>query len=73
MVNGFDKFLEDGCSYTKKFTRDGKDVIYKSEINYKERYEFNRTLLDFKRIPKKIGTLIEKEYNNYCYPSPDNI
>lgn len=73
MINGFDKFLEDGCSYTKKFTRDGKDVIYKSEINYKERYEFNRTLLDFKRIPKKIGTLIEKEYNNYCYPSPDNI
>jgi hypothetical protein len=38
-----------------------------------ERFEFNKTLMDFKRIPKEIQSAIMKEYLNYKYPHPDNI
>ena len=41
--------------------------------NLIEHFEFNRTLMDFDRIPKEIQDKIMNEYKNYKYPHPDNI
>jgi len=43
------------------------------ENNLRERYEFNRNLMDLGRIPEEIKRRINREYDNYVYPSPDNI
>ena len=39
----------------------------------KERYNFNRSLMDFELIPDDIKESIQKEYDNYVYPNPDMI
>ena len=43
------------------------------ENKLRDRYEFNRNLMDFSRIPQEIKRRINREYDNYVKPSPDNI
>lgn len=43
------------------------------ENNLQERYEFNRNLMDFARIPEEIKRRIRNEYDGYVKPDPDNI
>lgn len=43
------------------------------ENNLEERFEFNRTLLDFKRIPKDLQEFILKKYNSIEYPHADKM
>lgn len=38
-----------------------------------ERYEFNRDLMDFRRIPEHIKSGILEEYESYETPHPENI
>ena len=44
-----------------------------SENNLEERFEVNRTLIDFKRIPKVIKTRILNAYNNYQLADPSKM
>lgn len=39
----------------------------------RERYEFNRNLMDMKRIPEEIKRRIFREYDGYKMTNPDNI
>jgi len=57
----FEKVLESGI---------GK---WLTDNNLLERYKFNKMLMDFSCIPTDIQTTIMEEYNNYQYPSPDNM
>jgi len=43
------------------------------ENGLRERYEFNRNLMDFSRIPNEIKKRIHREYDEYKLPSPDKI
>ena len=43
------------------------------ENNLRERYEFNRNLMDFARIPDEIKRRIHRDYDEYNKPSPNNI
>jgi hypothetical protein len=38
-----------------------------------ERFNLNRNLMDFQRIPQTIQTRIWKTYNDYEYPDPENL
>jgi hypothetical protein len=38
-----------------------------------ERYEFNRNLMDFARIPAEIKRRISSQYDDYVLPDPDGI
>ena len=39
----------------------------------RERYEFNRNLMDFARIPNEIKRRINEAYDGYVVPDPDGI
>lgn len=39
----------------------------------KERFSFNRTLIDFTKIPDDVCQYIIDEYSSYKYPHPDNM
>lgn len=41
--------------------------------NLRDRYEFNRNLMDFKRIPGEIRRRINRDYDNYKNPDPNDI
>lgn len=41
--------------------------------NLVERYEFNRNLMDFNRIPTEIRKRVHRDYDEYVKPDPDNI
>lgn len=41
--------------------------------NLRERYEFNRNLMDFSRIPSEIRRRVLRDYDEYIKPNPDNI
>lgn len=41
--------------------------------NLNERFEFNRNLMDFQRIPTEIQRRIMRDYDGYVKPSPDMI
>jgi len=41
--------------------------------NLRERYEFNRNLMDFGRVPAEIKRRITRDYDEYVKPNPDNI
>lgn len=43
------------------------------ENDLRERYEFNRNLMDMQRIPEEIKRRIFREYDGYVMPNPDNI
>lgn len=43
------------------------------ENDLRERYEFNRNLMDMARIPKEIKRRIFREYDGYKQPDPNNI
>ncbi len=43
------------------------------ENDLRERYDFNRNLMDFDRIPPEIKRRIHRDYDGYIKPSPDNI
>ena len=43
------------------------------ENKFEERFEFNRTLIDFNRIPKSITKKIMNCYNNYQTPAPEKL
>lgn len=43
------------------------------ENDLRERYEFNRNLMDFARIPNEIKRRIDREYDDYVKPDPDQI
>lgn len=43
------------------------------ENNLRDRYNFNRNLMDFAKIPPEIKRRIHRDYDNYTKPSPDNI
>lgn len=41
--------------------------------NFEERFEFNRTLIDFNKIPQSITDKILKTYYNYETPQPEKL
>jgi 5'-3' exonuclease len=43
------------------------------ENNLKERYEFNRNLMDFERIPAEIKRRVLRDYDDYQKPDLDKI
>lgn len=43
------------------------------ENELRDRYEFNRNLMDFARVPEEIKRRIHRDYDKYDKPSPDNI
>jgi hypothetical protein len=43
------------------------------ENNLRERYEFNRNLMDFNRVPAEIKRRILRDYEGYTKPNPDKI
>lgn len=74
LINGLEESLNNEISYKRKYTdENGKAVVYNSKINLKERYDFNRNLMDFSKIPDSIKSKILKKYNNYKYPHPSKI
>jgi hypothetical protein len=44
-----------------------------TENNLWERYEFNRSLMDWRQIPQPLQDNIMDDYNNYKYPNPEMI
>lgn len=48
-----------------------KEWLEKNKLE--ERFDFNRTLIDFKRIPSIIQKRIISAYISYKYPDPSNI
>lgn len=74
LIEGLDKALDKDVDYKRKFIdNDGKPQIYNSKINLRERYEFNRNLMDFSKIPITIKETIMSKYKNYEYPHPEKI
>ncbi len=43
------------------------------ENNLRDRFEFNRNLMDLSRVPNEIKKRIKREYDSYKKPNPDNI
>jgi len=74
LVEGLEKSLNENKKYKRKYVNElGETIIYNAEINLKERYEFNRNLIDFSRIPKIIIKEILNQYDSYKYPKPEMI
>lgn len=74
LIQGLDEALNKYVSYTKKYhDENGKGQLYKSTVNLQERYNFNKNLIDFNKIPKSISKKILKIYKNYEYPHPNQI
>lgn len=74
LIEGLENALNNDVEYKRKYTdADGKAKIYNSKINLQERYEFNRNLMDFSKIPQTIKEKILKNYYNYEYPHPEKI
>lgn len=74
LIEGLDSALNNDVEYKRKFTdADGKPKVYNSKINLQERYNFNRNLMDFSKIPDTIKQKILKAYNEYEYPHPEKI
>jgi hypothetical protein len=42
-------------------------------MGLEERYQLNRNLIDFQKIPKTIQNRIWKAYHEYEYPEPENM
>lgn len=74
LIEGLEKSLNQNIEYKRKFINEnGETVNYNSEINLKERYEFNRNLIDFRKIPESLKRSIIKKYKEYEYPNPEKI
>lgn len=74
LIEGLEKALDKDVEYKRKFIgEDGEQKVYNSCINLKERYDFNRNLMDFSKIPKSLVKSIISKYENYEYPHPENI
>lgn len=73
-IMGLDKFLNQSKKYEKKIINENDESVeYKSTVNFKERYEQNRILIDFKKIPEEIVRVVLNNYNNYKYPNAEKI
>jgi len=74
LIKGLDKALNQKVEYKRKYIdNEGKPRVYTAEINLRDRYEFNRNLMDFTRIPNTLKKAIISRYNNYIFPFPDKI
>jgi len=74
LIEGLKESLNNDISYKRKYTdENGNAVVYNSTINLKERYDTNRILMDFSKIPSTLQNRILKKYNNYEYPHPSKI
>jgi hypothetical protein len=70
-IQGIDNYLNDILKYKKKYKdNEGNTQVYTGRSDLKERYEFNRNLIDFKRIPNTIRERVLWKYKNYKFPEP---
>lgn len=61
-----------GPKSAQKVIKDGYELWLESK-DLKDRFEFNRNLIDFNRIPNVVCSRIEKAYSEYLKPNPDMI
>ena len=60
-------------AFEKALAGAGGWEAFVDEGGYRERFEFNRNLMDFARIPDEIKRRIDRDYNGYVKANPDNI
>ncbi|MFW6015000.1 MAG: hypothetical protein ACOCRK_01025 [bacterium] len=74
LIEGLDTALDKDIEYNRKYVDNNNETVYyKTKINLRERYEFNRNLIDLSKTPKTIKNKILRDYNNYKYPHPQEI
>lgn len=74
LIEGLDSALNKKLQYKRKFIdEDGETAVYNADIDLRDRYEFNRTLMDFSKIPKSVVDKVLQLYYNYEYPYPEKI
>lgn len=60
-------------AFEKALAQAGGYKKYLDDNNLNERYEFNRNLMDFSRVPSEIQRRILRDYDGYQKPDLDNI
>ncbi len=74
LTEGLNKSLDKNIEYKRKYiNEEGNTINYNAEINLQKRYDFNRNLMDFSKIPDSIKEKILISYDNYVYPEPEKI
>lgn len=74
LIKGLDTALNTNVEYKRKYiNEEGHPIVYNATVNLKERYDFNRVLMDYKKIPPVLKERILNEYDNYTYPEPEDI
>ena len=69
-----DSFLDQDITYNKEYTDENGEVhTYESSCNIRERFEYNKRLIDFRLIPDIIVERTLDAYYNYEKPHPDNM
>ena len=73
-IIGLDSALNQNVEYKRKYIDSaGVSRYYKANINLKERYDFNRNLMDFTKIPESVQKVVVGCYKSYKYPHPKEI
>lgn len=60
-------------AFEKVLSHPGGWKQWLKDNNLEDRFEFNRNLMDFTRIPEEIKKRVVRDYDSYTKPNPDNI